>query len=141
MCGAAALAPSWDRLTDRDQLIGFMEKLKRAGVGPEGQLDKLEAITSTLKHYNTHSLLKDATFPELAKTVTNVEGRVAVCNVTLEELKATKLVSQENKTVVTVVEHITGREGHTKLLGIDYQRLQQYLKCVRLLQDPCHTRL
>lgn len=55
--------------------------------------------------------------------VTNVEGQVAVCNVTLEELKAAKLVSQEGKTVVTVVEHKTGREGHTKLLGIDYQCL------------------
>ena len=76
--------------------------------------------------------------------VANVEERVAVCNVTLEELKAAKLVSQEAKTVVTivtVVEHKTGREGHMKLLGIDYQHLQQYLKCVRLLQDPCHTRL
>ena len=58
-----------------------------------------------------------------------------------EELKAAKLVSQEGKTVViiSVVEHKTGQERYTKLLGIDYQRLQQYMKCVRLLQDPCHT--
>ena len=76
MCGAAALAPSWDRLTDRDQLTGFMEKLKRAGVGPEGQLGKLDAITSALKYYKTH-LLKDVTSPELAKTdliLTAVQG-------------------------------------------------------------------
>ena len=76
MCGAAALAPSWDRLTDRDQLTGFMVKLKRAGMGPEGQLGKLEAITSALKHYKTY-LLKDATPPEQVKTdliLTAVQG-------------------------------------------------------------------
>ena len=77
----------------------------------------------------------------LTTFVTNVEGRVAVCNITLEELKAAKLVSQEGKTVViiSVVEHKTGREGHAKVLGINYQCLQQYMKCVKLLQDPCHT--
>lgn len=76
MCGAAALAPSWDRLTDRDQLIGFMEKLKRAGVGPEKQLGKLDAVTNALKYYKTQ-LLKNATSPEQAKAdliLTAVQG-------------------------------------------------------------------
>ena len=43
-----------DRLTDWDQLIGFVGKIKRAGVGPEGQLGKLDALINALKYYKTH---------------------------------------------------------------------------------------
>ena len=39
-------APNWSRLTDRDQLIGYME---RARVGPEGRLVKLDAVCAALK--------------------------------------------------------------------------------------------
>ena len=53
------------------------------------------------------------------------------------------MVCQDGKTVViiSVAEHKTGREGLAKLLLAldDYQHLQQYLKCVRPLQDPKHT--
>ena len=35
--GPSASDPGWDRLTDRDQLVGFLDKLKRYSVGPEGQ--------------------------------------------------------------------------------------------------------
>lgn len=66
-----------------------------------------------------------------------------VCNATLDELKAAKLVCQDGKTVViiSVAEHKTGREGHAKLLlDLDnYEHLQKYLKYVRPLQDPRHT--
>ena len=38
--------------------------------------------------------------------------------------------------IISVAEHKTGREGHAKLLTDDYNCLQQYMKCVRPLQDP-----
>ena len=63
----------------------------------------------------------------------------AVCNATLEELKAARMVTREGRTVViiSVAEHKTGREGHAKLLiSMEaYKQLQQYLKCVQPLQD------
>ena len=54
-------------------LTGFMEKLKRAGVGTEGQLGKLGAISNALKYYKTQ-LLKDVTSPEQAKILTAIRG-------------------------------------------------------------------
>ena len=65
-----------DSLTDRDQLIRFIEKLKRAGVGPERQLGKLDAVSNALKYYKTQ-LLKDATSTEQVKAyliLTAVQG-------------------------------------------------------------------
>ena len=50
-----------------------MEKLKRAGVGTEGQLGKLGAISNALKYYKTQ-LLKDVTSPEQAKILTAIRG-------------------------------------------------------------------
>ena len=43
--------------------------------------------------------------------------------------------------IISVVEHKTSQEGHAKLLLSidDYKWLQQYLKCVRPLQDPNRT--
>ena len=38
---SGSAGPDWERLLDRDQLVGFVEKLKRASIGPEGQLDAL----------------------------------------------------------------------------------------------------
>ena len=43
-----------------------MEKLTRAGIGPEGQLGKLDALSHAVRYYKTH-LVKDATSPEQAK--------------------------------------------------------------------------
>ena len=48
---ASARSPDWSRLTDRDQLIGFVEKLTRAGVGPKGQLGKLDALSNAVRYY------------------------------------------------------------------------------------------
>ena len=47
----------------------------------------------------------------------------AVCNATLEELKAARMVIQKGRTVVIigVAEHKTGREGHAKLLLLKYK--------------------
>ena len=199
-----------------------MEKLTRAGIGPEGQLGKLDALSHAVRYYKTH-LVKDATSPEQAKAdliLTAVHGwkaslrkgkrkvrakRIeeasndslsldevnqlvecsqmweefdnisrqcrrggdgisdyeldlcsivvatnilykswqrpgAICNVTLDEFKAAKMVVKDGKVVfiISVAEHKTGREGHAKLLlnTDDYNRLQQYVKSVRPLQDP-----
>ena len=49
-CGPS-ITPHWARLTDRDQLLGYMEKLKRSGVGPEGRLGKLDVLSMGLKFF------------------------------------------------------------------------------------------
>ena len=48
-CGSSLPSPDWARLTDRDQLVGYLEKLKRVKVGPEGQLAKLDRMCMALK--------------------------------------------------------------------------------------------
>ena len=35
-CGSTCLTPDWTRLTDRDQLIGYLQNLDRAKGGPDG---------------------------------------------------------------------------------------------------------
>ena len=40
-CMPSSLCPEWDCLTDRDQVLGYVEKLKRCSVGVEGRLVKL----------------------------------------------------------------------------------------------------
>ena len=62
--GPSASDPGWDRLTDRDQLVGFLDKLKRSSVGPEGQLSKLDGFSSALKFLQV-ILLKDS--PEMVE--------------------------------------------------------------------------
>lgn len=48
-CGSTCAHPDWRRLTDRDQLVGYVQKLTRAKVGPEGQLAKLDAFICALR--------------------------------------------------------------------------------------------
>lgn len=62
-CGSSSPSPSWDRLTDRDQLLGFLDKLKRASVGPEGQLTKLDAICNALNFLKVVILNGDSASP------------------------------------------------------------------------------
>ena len=57
-CGPSGA--NWERLLDRDQLAGYVEKLKRASVGPEGQLLQIMYI-----HYGVYLRL-----------VTNINWRV-----------------------------------------------------------------
>ena len=54
--GPSCLSPCWERLTDGDQLLGYMEKLKRSSVGPEGQLSKLDAFTAALRFFKVEIL-------------------------------------------------------------------------------------
>ena len=49
-CVSSLPSPDWARLTDRDQLVGYFEKLRRVKVGPEGQLAKLDGVCMALKY-------------------------------------------------------------------------------------------
>ena len=53
----------WDRLSDRDQLVGYLEKLKRSSIGPEGQLAKVDGICCALRFLRVE-VLKGAPHPE-----------------------------------------------------------------------------
>ena len=66
-CGSYSFGPEWDRLTDRDHLIGYLEKLKRSSVRPEGQLAKLDAFCSALTFFKVSVLKGDISSPFLKK--------------------------------------------------------------------------
>ena len=63
----------------------------------------------------------------------------AIANCTFTELKAAKLVTEGGRKVyiVSVHDHKTGRSGTAKLVldGVDFNRLRQYILCIRPLQD------
>ena len=56
---------------NRDQLIGFVEKLTRAGVGPKGQLGKLDALSHAVRYYQLmampHERTKETTLNDKKK--------------------------------------------------------------------------
>ena len=58
VCGEASDMPDWSRLTDRHQLTGFLQKLDCCKVGPEGQLQKLNALRMGLRFLKVN-ILKD----------------------------------------------------------------------------------
>ena len=64
-CGADCLSPNWSRINDRDQLTGYVEKLKRCKVGPEGQLSKLDVCVYVLAD-DKHPLHSQVTQTEAA---------------------------------------------------------------------------
>ena len=84
-CGRDSPNPNWARLTDRDQLIGFTDKLKRAKVGPEGQLSKLDALSAALKFLKVH-VLADASHSLYSKA-SLTEQVLAGWKTTLRKLK------------------------------------------------------
>ena len=47
--GPTAPNPGWDHLTDRNQLVGFVEKLKRSSIGPDSQLAKVDGVCCSLR--------------------------------------------------------------------------------------------
>ena len=51
-------SPDWGRLVDCDQLIGYMEKLKRAKVGPEGRLAKLDHLLAVIRYMRLHVIVE-----------------------------------------------------------------------------------
>ena len=70
-CGPSA-GPDWERLLDRDQLVGFVDKLKRASVGPEGQLAKLDALCCAIKFIKA-AVIRDARNPAYAQATHTME--------------------------------------------------------------------
>ena len=77
-------------------LTKFMEKLKRAGVGTEGQLGKLGAVNNALKYYKTQ-LLKDVTSPEQAKILTAIQGWKATLRKDKRKVHAKRLKETSNE--------------------------------------------
>ena len=73
--GPLCPAPDWQHMTDRDQLVGYLEKLKRANVGPEGRLAKLDAFCTALKFLKV-VLIPDERDP-LYSLATQTEGAMA----------------------------------------------------------------
>ena len=104
-----------DSLTDRDQ---FIEKLKRAGVGPERQLGKLDAVSNALKYYKTQ-LLKDATSTEQVKAY-----------LILTAIQGWKATLRKDK-----------RKVHTKCIeetsngGLSFDEVNQLVECSQMWEE------
>ena len=107
-----------DLLTDRDQSIRFMEKLKRAGVGPEGQLGKLDAVSNTLKYYKTQ-LLKDATSTKQVKAdliLTTVQGWKATLRKDKRKVRAKYIEETPNE-------------------GLSFDEVNQLVECSQMWEE------
>ena len=83
-CGPSGA--SWERLLDRDQLAGYVEKLKRASVGPEGQLSKLDALCAALRFVKV-VVIHDAYDPMYAQATGTIE-LISVWKTTLRRQKS-----------------------------------------------------
>ena len=84
-CGQKCPNPDWSRLTDRDQLMGYVEKLKRAKVGPEGQLSKLDTFSAALRYLKVHVLADER--HALYSKVTQMENVLTGWKTTLRKTK------------------------------------------------------
>ena len=83
-CGPSGA--NWERLLDRDQLAGYVEKLKRASVGPEGQLSKLDALCAALRFVKV-VVIRDAYDPMYAQATGTIE-LISVWKTTLRRQKS-----------------------------------------------------
>ena len=83
-CGPSGA--NWERLLDRDQLAGYVEKLKRASVGPEGQLSKLDALCAALRFVKV-VVIRDAYNPMYAQATGTIE-LISVWKTTLRRQKS-----------------------------------------------------
>jgi hypothetical protein len=103
-CGSSAPKPDWSRLVDRDQLLGYTEKLKRAKVGPEGRLAKLDYFQAAIRFLKYHVVdenhplhrkltLADGMLSEWKKTLRREKRRLR--KVRLEKLSAEQLSLDE----------------------------------------------
>jgi hypothetical protein len=69
-CGGEEV--DWMTLTERDRLLGYVDKLKRVKVGPDGQLGKLDALSCALRFIKV-SLPHDAS-PALFSKIAAAEA-------------------------------------------------------------------
>ena len=75
-CGSDSPSSDWGKLTERDQLIGFMEKLKRCNVGPEGRLAKLDTLQAAMRFIKFHVVVQEShpLYPKLTLADNMVVG-------------------------------------------------------------------
>ena len=59
-CGSDAPSSNWSKLAERDQLIGYLEKLKRCNVGPEGRLAKLDTLQAAMRFIKFHVVVEES---------------------------------------------------------------------------------
>ena len=75
-CGPDSPSPDWARLVDRDQLIAYFEKLKRARVGPEGRLAKLDYFHAAMRFMTLHVLAEEThpLYQKFTKAMSMLDG-------------------------------------------------------------------
>ena len=59
-----SLVPQWSQLLNRDRMLGFIDKLQRAKLGPEGQISVLNHLDSALSFFQLHILRDHTTNPK-----------------------------------------------------------------------------
>jgi hypothetical protein len=82
-CGGEEV--DWMTLTERDRLLGYVDKLKRVKVGPDGQLGKLDALSCALRFIKV-SLPHDAS-PALFSKIAAAEAALGGWKTTLRKDK------------------------------------------------------
>ena len=75
-CGSHSPSPDWSRLVDRDQLIGYMEKLKRAKVRLEGRQAKLDHLQAAMRFMKLHVVVqeRDPLYYKFTASINMVDG-------------------------------------------------------------------
>ena len=75
-CGPDSPSPDWARLVDRDQLITYFEKLKRARVCPEGRLAKLDYFHAAMRFMTLHVLVEEThpLYQKFTKAMSMLDG-------------------------------------------------------------------
>ena len=94
--GSSSPSPSWQRLTNRYPLLGYLEKLKCSSVGPEGRLGKLDArccIERFLKVEVLREMMRRVMFPKHAGSYKRLESDPPknLCKRRLQELSCQDL--------------------------------------------------
>ena len=83
----ASILLNFDCLFDRDQLLGYVQKLERSKVGPEGQISKLDAIDAALSFMSLQMLDDDD--PRQGK-VSRIQATIKLWKATLHKAKTKK---------------------------------------------------
>ena len=91
-CGDGPI-PNWIRLLDRDQILAYIDKVKRAGCGPDGQIVKLDAIEAGLRFLRL-SLLKDDPTNEYHIKASRISDSLQGWKATLRKQKTKKRVQR-----------------------------------------------
>lgn len=118
-CGSSATDPQWDKLADHDQSLGFLDKLKRNGVGPDSQLGKLDALTLAAKFVQVVLLQKDPD-PTLQNKLSSVLTDMLCWKATLRKEKRKKR---------------TGRLEALSAEKLDLDEVNRHIDCDKVWED------